>query len=91
MADTSSRAVEPDSHYEDSAPLPRDYVEAQTQVCALSVSNPLIDNHYIRIQKETQSDMELQELMKCIKDGWPIDKQNISNVVMPYWNFRTEL
>lgn len=68
IADTLSRAVEPGSCLPAD---PRDHFEAQAQVCTLAASNMLLDSHFLKIQKYTKEDVQLQALIKIIKRGWP--------------------
>lgn len=88
IADTLSRAVEPVS----GPPTdPRDQLEARAQVCAVAVGNPLVDTHFIRIQKLTREDPELVVLANYIMNGWPTHKQEVKNEVRSYWGYRDEL
>lgn len=88
LADALSRAVQPVS---EPPAEPRDQLDARAQVCAVAVGNPIIDTHFIRIQKETQSDSELQALTKYVRNGWPTHKLEVPSEVRPYWAFRDEL
>lgn len=62
VADALSRAVDPAN--DGVISIPRDHLEAQAQVCAVAASNPLTDSHFIRIQRETENDSELQQVIK---------------------------
>lgn len=88
IADTLSRAVAPG---ESEASSPRDHLDAQAQVCALTSSNPLTDTHFLEIQKCTQQDSVLMQLSKEIKRGWPTHKADVDTVLKPYWDVRDEL
>ena len=43
------------------------------------------------LQRETESDEELQLVMKTISNGWPTQRSQTSLTLHPYWNFRDEL
>lgn len=88
IADTLSRAVAPSSDNEND---PRDYLDVKAQVCAIAASNSLTDTHFVELQKMTGLDEEMQELKRVIKDGWPVHKSDIKDIVAPYWDSRDEL
>lgn len=88
IADTLSRAVAPSSG---TASEPRDDLDVRAQVCAIATSNSLSDTHFIELQKHTSSDEEMQELIKIIKNGWPIDKNHLQDILKSYWDCRDEL
>lgn len=88
IADTLSRAVAPGASERSD---PRDYLEAQAQVCAITTTNPLTDSHFLTIQKCTADDDEMQKLIKIIKKGWPTHKSEIGDILKPYWDVRDEL
>lgn len=90
IADTLSRAAEPVCYRELQA-RERDHFDAQAQVCAVTACNPLTDTHFIRLQKETHNDQELQLLIKYITEGWPEHKQEVSDEVRPYWCYKEDL
>lgn len=87
VADTLSRAVDPSGLPTE----PRDNLEAQAQVCAVAASNPLTDTHFLQIQKCTKQSTELQKLIKLIKKGWPNHKNEVEDILKPYWDHRHEL
>lgn len=88
IADTLSRAAAPST----GASLPpRDHLEAQAQVCALTASNSVIDTHFLQIQKCTRDDIDIQNLIKVIKRGWPNEKDKLPVDLKCYWNIRDEL
>ncbi|XP_063631772.1 uncharacterized protein LOC134802967 [Cydia splendana] len=58
--DTLSRAVEPTRG---PVEVPRDQLDLQAQVCAIAVSNPLLDTHFVKIQVATQNDVEIQTVL----------------------------
>ena len=43
------------------------------------------------IEDATKKDENLQTLRKVIFNGWPENKQDMPDAVMPYWNIRDEL
>lgn len=88
IADTLSRAVAPSSGTESE---PRDDLDVRAQVCAIAASNPLSDSHFMELQKYTELDEEMQELIRVINDGWPMDKNILMDVLKPYWDCRDEL
>lgn len=88
IADTLSRAPLPVSNQQLEE---RDHFDVQAQVCAVTACNPLTDTHFIILQKSTESDMELQLVIKYIKEGWPDNKQDVPDCVKPYWCFKSEL
>lgn len=88
IADTLSRAVAPSSG---TASEPRDDLDVRAQVCAIATSNSLSDTHFIELQKYTTLDEEMQELIRIIKTGWPVDKNNLVDMLKPYWDCRDEL
>ncbi|XP_063630684.1 uncharacterized protein LOC134801996 [Cydia splendana] len=57
---TLSRAVEPTRG---PVEVPRDQLDLQAQVCAIAVSNPLLDTHFVKIQVATQNDVEIQTVL----------------------------
>lgn len=42
-------------------------------------------------QKETATDSELNELIKHVQNGYPDTKEEVSQRMLPYWNFRDEI
>lgn len=90
IADTLSRAVEPNPNA-NTASDPREHFAAQAQVCAVVASNPLTDTHFMPLQKQTQTDIELQSVMQYINNGWPDHKQNCVDSAKPYWCYKDEL
>lgn len=98
IADTLSRATQPPELVysgRGSAMLSADdschHFDAQAQVCVISASNPLTDTHFVKIQKETATDTELQILLRFIKAGWPDHKQDVPLEIRSYWSYRDEL
>lgn len=90
VADTLSRAVAPRAP--GAVPEePRDHLDAQAQVCALAISNPLTDSHFVELQKCYSTDAEMQCLKKIIKRGWPVHKSQVVDILRPYWDCRDEL
>lgn len=88
LADTLSRAVEP---VPAAASAPRDQLDERAQVCAVALSNPLVDSHFVAIQKLTQEDPELIMLKKYIQNGWPQHKFQVPHDIRSYWAYRNEL
>lgn len=88
VADTLSRAVAP-------APMAgegvREHWAMRAQVCAVAVSNPLTDTHFLELQRNTKVDEEMQSLIKIIRKGWPDHKNRVECALRPYWDFRDEL
>lgn len=89
IADTLSRAVAPSSST--AASEPRDYLDVRAQVCAIATSNSLSDTHFVELQKYTAIDVEMQKLIEIIKNGWPIEKNSLEDMLKPYWDCRDEL
>lgn len=90
IADTLSRAAAPSAGAGAALP-PRDHLDAQAQVCAVTANNSLIDTHFIQIQKCTKDDQNIQNLIKVIKRGWPDQKDKVGDDIKCYWNIRDEL
>lgn len=88
IADTLSRAVAPGLN---TPSEPRDHLDVQAQVCALSANNPLTDTHFLKIQRCTQEDEEMQELIKLIKRGWPNEKKYVKDNLKCFWDCRDEM
>ena len=49
------------------------------------------DERLKEIQRETKSDESLQVLTTVIRQGWPEQKEDLPNVVAPYFNIRDEM
>jgi hypothetical protein len=49
------------------------------------------DERLKEIQRETKSDESLQILTTVIRQGWPEQKEDLPNVVAPYFNIRDEM
>ncbi|CAK1587306.1 unnamed protein product [Parnassius mnemosyne] len=88
IADALSRAVAPSN---DKWGDTRDELDARAQVCAFALANPLTDTHFVCLQKLTQSDHEMQELINLIRNGWPNSKKDVIDILKPYWDSREEL
>ncbi|XP_061709453.1 uncharacterized protein LOC133519464 [Cydia pomonella] len=81
IADALSRAYEPPAaSSSDHHDLQDELTEAVHTVCAY---NELTDTHYLILQKETDSDSEMQLLRKYIRKGWPEEKKDVEDVVKP--------
>jgi hypothetical protein len=52
---------------------------------------PISDERLKEIQRETKSDESLQVLTTVIRQGWPEQKEDLPNVVAPYFNIRDEM
>ncbi|CAB4004970.1 Transposon Ty3-G Gag-Pol poly [Paramuricea clavata] len=52
---------------------------------------PISDERLKEIQRETKSDESLQVLTTVIRQGWPEQKEDLPNVVTPYFNIRDEM
>ncbi|CAB3998068.1 Transposon Ty3-G Gag-Pol poly [Paramuricea clavata] len=52
---------------------------------------PISDERLKEIQRETKSDESLQVLTMVIRQGWPEQKEDLPNVVAPYFNIRDEM
>ncbi|XP_061712803.1 uncharacterized protein LOC133521750 [Cydia pomonella] len=84
IADALSRAYEPPAaSSSDHHDLQDELTEAVHTVCAY---NELTDTHYLILQKETDSDSEMQLLRKYIRKGWPEEKKDVEDVVKPIYN-----
>lgn len=63
-------------------------IEEEFEVLTLiSISPKAVD----RIKSATERDDELIVLMRCVRQGWPNDQQDIPSILKPYWNFRDEI
>lgn len=90
IADALSRAVAL-SESSSSELEPRDHLDARAMVCEVAVNNELTDTHFLAIQKCTCQDLELQSLIKIIKNGWPESRSDVDASIRCYWNIRDEL
>ena len=52
---------------------------------------PISDERLKEIQRETKGDESLQVLTTVIRQGWPEQKEDLPNVVAPYFNIRDEM
>lgn len=64
-------------------------VEAQVKGCVDSL--PVTDQRREAIKVEYQKDREMTTLKETIITGWPEDRRDCPNILLPYWNFRDEM
>ena len=64
-----------------------DISSERSRGCKYGTGSPSIS----RQSKNTEEDYELQELIKVILTGWPEDKSQVRNSVVPYFNVHDEL
>ncbi|XP_041485958.1 uncharacterized protein K02A2.6-like [Lytechinus variegatus] len=85
-ADTLSRAVDPKAELNvETEEDIRVYVDMIVQAM------PVTSNKRQEIVEETKKDVELQELLATIRNGWPESKQQCPARIKQYWNIRSEL
>jgi hypothetical protein len=52
---------------------------------------PVSDEKLAEIRNATNTDSELQELQKHVKQGWPKVMRHVPEIIRPYWNYRDEI
>lgn len=52
---------------------------------------PVSDIKLKQFQTETRKDLTLCCLKETVEQGWPKNKEAISSLILPYWNFRDEI
>ena len=65
--------------------------EIETQVCLIMESFPISLDKKDQFVKETDSDEEMQLLVKYIQEGWPTSKSQVASTVKQYYNYSNEL
>lgn len=85
FADTLSRASYDDKNF--------DIIESdiEAQVNLLYAYSYISPQKYDMLKQESAVDVELQELIKVCKEGWPNEKKFVSDLIKPYWQYRDEL
>ncbi|XP_041483070.1 uncharacterized protein K02A2.6-like [Lytechinus variegatus] len=85
-ADTLSRAVDPKAELNVETEE-----DIRVYVYMIVQAMPVTSNKRQEIVEETKKDVELQELLATIRNGWPESKQQCPARIKQYWNIRSEL
>ena len=85
LADALSRDPIPDSPQDD------DITEANIHVHTLIQNLPVTSTFATKLQQETETDRQLQQLRTAIKDGWPNEKSQVPPDLKPFWDVRESL
>lgn len=84
LADTLSRSSYDDKEFD----LKEKEIDLQLNfINYVSISPQKFD----QIKTETSNDIELCELLKIIKEGWPESKRKVHDLVKQYWSVRAEI
>ena len=65
--------------------------EVEAFVSQVVKSMPVTTPYFEKIKKHTLKDMELQNVMKTMKNGWPHSRKECKKEVQPYWASRHDL
>ena len=83
IADTLSRAVDPESH--------NDGEEMIEKLAALTTYLLMRPEKLEQLKRETQDDIQLNLLKETIITGWPDNKKSFNPLLMPYYAYADEL
>ncbi|KAK9751517.1 Integrase zinc binding domain [Popillia japonica] len=63
-------------------------IELQVNLIKYASISP---QRFTEIETETKNDLELNDLLKVVMQGWPLSKKDLPNSVKPYWKCRGEI
>ncbi len=84
--DTLSRAVDREERADSEKSA-----EIQAYVDMIVTSLPVTADRTEQIQRETNTDETMKELMSTVQKGWPENKKDCPAKIQDYWNCRSEL
>lgn len=68
-----------------------DDVELELVVHSIAKHLAVSQEKQNKIKEETSKDESLKEILRYIKQGWPKNKQGVSELAKPYWKFQSEI
>lgn len=60
-------------------------------VACIESSYNITDERLLEIKDKTKNDQQLQEVLKYIKNGWPENKYDVTELAKPFFNFKEEM
>ena len=70
---------------------PSEALDLESYVESIVKEMPVSDGKMEEIRDSTKRDEELQQLLRCVKHGWPESLKETPSLAQCYWNCRDEI